>query len=207
MDPTQYSLGYFPTVETHLVDMSLETLFVYPKSMLVRRMRSEDSLAVATIHTLAWQKAYKGIVDQSFLDSIDIQKRAANWKRGTETNDPAIIRLVSGNESHIFGFACGLENRTKAELPDCDAELWAIYVHPDHMNQGFGKALVDQFKEELRSMEKARFCIWTLEANLQARRFYEKQGGRLTGFKEVKIGDQQLPEVGYEFVLSPGLPR
>jgi ribosomal protein S18 acetylase RimI-like enzyme len=164
-------------------------------------MRSEDSLAVATIHTLAWQKAYKGIVDQNFLDSLDVQKRAMNWKKGIETNDPAIIRLVSCNENHISGFACGLENRTKTELPDCDAELWAIYVHPDYMNQGFGKALVDQFKEDLRSTGKTRFCIWVLKANLPARRFYEKQGGVLAGCKDVKIGAQQLPEVGYEFVL------
>lgn len=169
--------------------------------MLVRGMTSEDALAVATIHTLAWQQAYKGIVAQNFLDSIDVEKRAANWRRGIEMNDPAIIRLVATDENQILGFASGLENRTKTELPHCDAELWAIYVHPVHIGRGVGKALVDRFKGELRSTGKTRLCIWTLEANSLARRFYEKQGGILGGAKEVKIGDQLLPEVGYEFDL------
>ena len=164
-------------------------------------MKPEDSLEVARIHTLSWQKAYKGIVDQNFLDSIDIEKRAASWKTGIETNDPCIIRLVSEKNNHILGFACGLENRTKIELPDCDAELWAIYVHPDHENQGAGKSLLEYFKEELRLAGKTRFCVWAIKENLPARRFYEKLGGVPKGSKKVKIGDQQLAEVGYEFSI------
>ena len=169
--------------------------------MFIRKMRLDDAFEVATIHTLSWQTAYKGIVDQKLLDSIDIQKRTANWKTGIETNTPPIVRLVVERDGQVIGFACGLENRTKTEAPNCDSELWAIYVHPKHSREGAGHALFNYFKAELCRLGKRKLCVWTLKENNLAKAFYEKQGGALFGSKHIKIGDQTLPEVGYEFAL------
>lgn len=163
-------------------------------------MTADDSLQVATIHTLSWQWAYKGIIDQNFLDSLDIQKRAENWKAGVESGNKA-IRLVVEYEGEIVGFASGLENRRTAEMPDCDAELWAIYVHPHKVNLGAGNALVTEFKKELKALGKKKFCIWALKDNQQARFFYEKQGGVLSAERTFEIAGQSLPEVGYKFSL------
>jgi GNAT superfamily N-acetyltransferase len=170
-------------------------------ALLIRKMKVEDALAVAEIHTLSWQFAYKSIVDQKFLDAIDVKKREENWKRGIETNHPPAIRLVAEMKGLVVGFACGLENRHTTKMPNCDSELWAIYAHPNHLNKGIGKALLNQFKLEMRSAGRNRLCIWALEANLRARAFYEQQGGILSGAKDVEIGSQSLPEVGYEFLL------
>jgi GNAT superfamily N-acetyltransferase len=164
-------------------------------------MMAEDSFNVAVIHTLAWQFAYKGIVEQNFLNSLDIKKRESSWRHGIEMNVPPIIRLVAEIDGNVIGFATGLENRKAIEMPLCDGELWAIYVHPDYLNKGVGKALLNQFKSEIRTLGRTRMCVWALKENLQARNFYESQGGVLTGVRDVKIGEQILPEVGYEFYL------
>lgn len=162
----------------------------------------EDSLAVATIHTLSWQHAYKGIMDQNFLDNISIAKREANWRLGIEKNDPKLIRLVACEGDDILGFVCGLENRSLDLLPSCDSELWAIYVHPQFEGKGVGKKLIEKFKEELCLLGKKQFCIWVLRDNRKARAFYERQGGVLASAeKNFQLAGGELAEVAYEFSL------
>ncbi len=108
-------------------------------------MKIEDSLAVATIHTLSWQYTYRGIMNQSFLDNISIAKRETNWRLGIEKNDPKLIRLVAQDGNQILGFICGLENRSLDLLPSCDSELWVIYVHPQASGKGVGNKLTNNF--------------------------------------------------------------
>ena len=170
--------------------------------MLVRPMLPEDAAIVAMIHTLAWQHAYSGIIDQGFLDAIDLQKRSEGWRNGIIKNDPAILRLVAVMDEKICGFLTGLENRKADLLPHCDSELWAIYVHPAQLRNGAGKKLFARFNAELRAFGKKRFCVWALEENTPARKFYESQGGILSSVKkDIVIGEQTLIEVAYEFSI------
>lgn len=172
--------------------------------MLIRRMRPEDAPVVAEIHIQSWREAYKGIINQDFLDSLDLQKRTEGWKAGVEKNDPPLLRLVCEKNGKVRGFACGLENRSPVEMPDCDSELWAIYVDPASTRIGVGGALLEGFIAELGALGKSKLCIWTLTDNHRARHFYEKSGGVLRGKKVTKIAGQELPEVGYEFVVGRG---
>ncbi len=171
--------------------------------MHIRAMLAHDSHAVAMAHTLSWQHAYKGIIAQTFLDSIDLKKRETNWRSEIEKNDPPLIRLVCEANLKVVAFACGLDNRTRGLLPDCDSELWAIYSLPSEIGKGYGKRLLDEFKFKLKSLGKRRFCVWVLKDNSIGRRFYERHGGNLCPIsKIVKIGDQEFAEVAYEFDLD-----
>ena len=168
--------------------------------MNIRKMILADALRVATVHTLAWQEAYRGIVDQGFLDTLNIQKRTSNWENGIRTNDPPIVRIVAEASSEVIGFACGLENRSPTLIPTSDCELWAIYAHPLQYRRGTGTLLLDSFKQEMKSIGKARLSVCVLSGNMRARGFYESQGGLLSlSNKKVTIGNQALEEVAYEF--------
>ncbi len=170
-------------------------------------MRVEDARRVAEIHTASWRHAYRGIVDQAFLDALDINKRETNWRNGIEKNDPAIVRLVAverrdGNQEkeRIVGFVCGLDNRKKDLVPGCDSELWAIYVDPASERRGVGSALLSSFFLELKKLNRKKCAVWTFEDNSVSRGFYLKQGGKLSHPTDVlKIGDQNFLCVAYEF--------
>ena len=165
-------------------------------------MVPDDSHQVAMIHMLSWQHAYRGIVNQEVLDSLDLARSERNWKKGIENNEPPIMRLVLESDGEVAGYLCGLENRFRSLLPECDSELWAIYVHPDRSRSGFGEALLNAFAAELKCLGKTRLCVWVLAKNHGARRFYEKQGGELSEARKVfRIGEQILDEVAYEFEL------
>ncbi len=60
-----------------------------------------------------------------------------------------------------------------------------LYVHPDYQRRGIGKALLDFARE--RSPEHV--WLYTLQVNVHARAFYEKNG-----FTAEKFGVSPLPE-------------
>jgi ribosomal protein S18 acetylase RimI-like enzyme len=165
-------------------------------------MTLDDCSEVARIHTESWRFAYRGIIDQAFLNQIDVNKREENWRRGIEANDPNIIRLVVVDNNAVLGFAVGGENRTKDLAPQAEAELWAIYTDPNQMRSGTGSKLLQAFSQHLHSLNLKSFCVWALEDNHIARNFYQKNGGvQLKQLNHIQIGAQNLVEVGFEFHL------
>jgi len=56
-----------------------------------------------------------------------------------------------------------------------------LYIHPDYWRQGIGKMLLDFAKE--------RLWLYTLQINVNARAFYEKNG-----FVAEKFGFSDPPE-------------
>jgi GNAT superfamily N-acetyltransferase len=165
-------------------------------------MISEDADQIASIHTKSWQHAYRGIVNQDFLDAISIQQRTESWRKGIISNEPPIFRVVVESSGKILGFCCGLENRAPSLAASCDCELWAIYVDSNCSRKGIGSALLNRYISEMKFLKKNRLCIWVLRDNLPARQFYENRGGLTIGIsRDIIIGRQALQEVAYEFNL------
>jgi ribosomal protein S18 acetylase RimI-like enzyme len=60
-----------------------------------------------------------------------------------------------------------------------------LYVHPDHQNRGIGKTLLDY----ARQLSPNHIWLYTLQINMNARAFYEKNG-----FTAEKFGVSPPPE-------------
>jgi ribosomal protein S18 acetylase RimI-like enzyme len=56
------------------------------------------------------------------------------------------------------------------------AELYAIHVRPAAHRRGIGRTLMDTALSYLRTLDRAAAYLWVLEANLNARAFYEHLG-------------------------------
>ena len=78
-----------------------------------------------------------------------------------------------------------LDDRLVAFIAMKDEFVDQLYVHPDHWRQGIGKALLDFARE--RSPEHV--WLYTLQSNVNARAFYEKNG-----FIAEKLGVSPAPE-------------
>ncbi|MBC7274735.1 MAG: GNAT family N-acetyltransferase, partial [Streptomyces sp.] len=96
----------------------------------------------------------------------------------------------------IVGWGCHGPYRDDAGTPG--AELYALYVAPDHYGEGIGRALL---KESLRRCAAAgheRMFLWVLKGNTGARRFYERSGFRADGTEEpFEAGGVEVPEMRY----------
>ena len=131
--------------------------------MQVRWATSEDALAVETVRITGWQAAYRGIVADSFLDSlvVDARMRASRIAE--------IPTLVAVDADQVVGMACFGPSRD--EDLEGVAELYALYVDPSSWRAGIGSALLEECTE-LAGVA----ALWVLEGNHRARAFYGRHG-------------------------------
>ena len=77
-------------------------------------------------------------------------------------------------------------------------EVVSLYLLPEYMGRGLGKALLPAAVERLKERGFRDILLWVLEKNRRARDFYEKAGFFSAGnFMEDEIGGRPLREVLY----------
>jgi GNAT superfamily N-acetyltransferase len=57
-----------------------------------------------------------------------------------------------------------------------DGELYALYVRPDRIGTGAGRALTSAVIDESARQGRRRLLLWVLADNVRARRFYAAAG-------------------------------
>ena len=167
--------------------------------IIVRKVKYEDLRAVADITIGGWQTAYRGIVDDDYLDSLSVeenyQKRVKDYKENSF--------IVAERDNEIVGFCrYRIGNQYKDEYPEVDCELCALYVKPEEKRNGIGKALVKYVKNEFRKNNLSKMIIWCFKENYPSRAFYEKTGGKLCGEISCIRGGKKYKEVGFIYDLN-----
>jgi len=169
-------------------------------AFVIREATIADVHALATVHVLSWQSAYRNIIPDDYLNQLDIEKQAERFKNGIEKYKNITFFYVAENDGQIIG------NMAISKCRDDDkplsGEVIAIYLLPDYWSMGFGKQLMDFGVKILYELGYSEICIWVLEDNLRARKFYEKYGFSLDGTsKEINLG-KPLIEVRYTLTSS-----
>lgn len=70
-------------------------------------------------------------------------------------------------------------------------ELKELYVDPLLQGQGVGRGLMLHFLSLARQSAAPSVCLWVLEKNLAARRFYEKMGFHPNGSRKLEPGTSE----------------
>jgi L-amino acid N-acyltransferase YncA len=169
--------------------------------MRVREARLEDAAAIARVHVAAWQTAYRGIVPDAYLDSLDPARRELRWREMlSQRADRECHYVAETLDGELVGFAAGGPARTEIALPDrtehFDGELYAIYLLAEQRRRGAGRLLTRAVAQRLLERGMASMLVWVLAAN-PSRAFYERLGGVLVGEQPIMIADTELIEVAY----------
>jgi GNAT superfamily N-acetyltransferase len=161
-------------------------------------MTLADCDRVAEIRIRGWQSAYRGLIPQPYLDGLSVEEDAERRRTYLSQGDGSVVNLVaedSGGE--IVGWACHGPYR-EGEVLTPDAELYAIYVHPDQVGRGTGQALLTECVARCTAAGHGRLLLWVLKGNDRARRFYERAGLRADGAEEpFEVDGVAVPEVRY----------
>lgn len=162
----------------------------------IRLARQSDAAALARISVDTWRTAYKGYVAEEFLNRLNYEAREKIWiKQFAERNYQQEFFAAELPSGEVVGFAtCGPRRHGPEAF---DAELYAIYVLPQHHRSGLGEALFLACEQFLIAQGFERLQLWVLEKNVPARRFYERLGGVPTARGTIKIGETETPEIGY----------
>lgn len=163
-------------------------------SAVIRPAVDQDAAALGAVYCFSWQKAYKNIVPDAFLEALTVESCTAGSispKHNLVLEDHgAVVGTVS------FGAARDEDAKNAGEVR-------AIYVLPDCWKKGYGRLLLCAAAAQLQESGYASYHLWTLKQNQRARGFYEKMGMQNTGRERtLTIGGKDLEEVKYEFVFD-----
>ena len=77
----------------------------------------------------------------------------------------------------------------------CDGKMiHALYVAPEHYNQGIGSVLLRDAQARF-----GKLSLWTFEKNQAAQRFYRRHGFVETARSDGAGNDEKLPDIRYEW--------
>lgn len=161
----------------------------------VRAAFPEDAYDVARVHVRSWQSAFRGLIAQEYLDSLEPEVWASRYTFGRMGLQlPSTLVAVDGST------ICGLA--TTGLCRDIDlsnfGELTAIYVDPAYMRTGVGRLLMTAARARLRGVGVLGASLWVLNGNIRARRFYERDGWRFDGTSQTAtFGNVSVEEVRY----------
>lgn len=168
--------------------------------IIIRNIRKEDLPSVVDIKIKGWQSAYKGIVDDTYLNNLSNERetRIAKMEKNYITNGFIVAEL----DNEVVGFCRYIfDNSFSPEIDGIDCELCAIYVKPDLKYSGIGTKMFTYVVNEFRKNNKSKMVLWCLKDNEPSKKFYTKMGGKIIKEKDVEIGDKQYKECCFEYDL------
>ena len=166
------------------------------QGMTIRAATLDDAPGVARVHVDTWRTTYRGLVSDSYLDSMNYVESAERWGRAFANPERRGFAFVAEDETGaIVGFAVGGPQRS--DVPGYDGELYAIYVLHDQQGKGLGRALAQAVARELLARGMSSMVVWVLTDNYPSRRFYESLGGVWLREQEFELDGLMLKETGY----------
>jgi L-amino acid N-acyltransferase YncA len=168
---------------------------VESQTIAIRAATPADAPAIGRIHVESWRETYGGLLPSDLLDSVSAVVRAAMWRGGLERERPILLFVAQRAGGDLVGFAAG--GATRATSLSHDAEVYAIYVVRAAQERGCGRRLIAALADALLARGYKSLCLWVLEENAGARRFYQRLGGAVVGEKTEVDGEHKFTEVAY----------
>lgn len=148
----------------------------------VRPLREQDIEGVVDVHLGGWLTAYRGIVADEVLDSLDRNRYLQRYRDQVAADSPWQTFVAVGERplGHVtFG---PYRAQGSEEIDPAVGEILSIYIDRSVYGTGVGARLLTTALELLPQSEVR---LWVLEQNLRARAFYEKCGLRPDGEREI----------------------
>ncbi len=188
----------------------------YPESLLVPAT-ADDAPAIATLHATSWRLAYRGMLPDRYLDEEVFEDRSQFWAERFSAPAPErrlILKAISlrttsqdarmtwpdrpmSAPSTLDGFVCVLLDVD----PRWGARLDNLHVRPQLRGTGIGHALFNAARAWIASVAPLQSMhLWVVEANQDARRFYDRQGGTVVEHTARHVArGLSVPELRYHW--------
>ena len=141
----------------------------------IRPATVDDVDAFLTMKVEAWRWAYAGVLPDAHLAALAIDAQAAWWRGRLSDPGAGDWVFLAVDRDRVVGVVGAEPSRDEDATPST-GELAMLYLAPDHVGQGLGRALHDRALAALRAASYTRATLWVLEANERGRAFYEHVG-------------------------------
>ena len=174
------------------------TLDRNPPAWRLREATPDDAQAIAEVHVRSWRETYTGLMPQSVLDGLSVERRAAGWTRMLTDPSVATKIWVAESDGSLVGFGAAGPQRSP-DLADqgFSGEIEAVYVLASRQGQGIGGALIHRMATHLIARGYRTAALWVLRENAHARAVYERLGGVVCGEQRDDRMETVLVEAAY----------
>lgn len=163
---------------------------------------AQDAQSIARLQAQSWRNTYRGMLPDEYLDRHVVADRLEYWPtRFARFASDRTLVLKAVDAGTLLGFVCVLLD----EEPEWGARLDNLHVSPEARGTGAGYALFQAAREWIaRVAPGTPMHLWCVEANQIARRFYDRQGGKVVETANRSFaGQPSVPEVRYWWAPLP----
>ena len=169
------------------------------KAITIREATLNDIPAVAKMHVESWNRTYKGIIDQDYLDNMknNLEKRIERMKNEFHLRK----MIVATIDNEIVAFSeFTLTNDFSKDL-DIDCELCGLYVKNEYIGTGIGTQVFNYIRNLFIKHNRHKMGLWCAKENNNAVGFYKSKGGNQVKEKTFKLAGKEYSEIAFEYYL------
>lgn len=146
----------------------------------LRTLTPEDADVIAPAHVQIWRDTYSGLLAQSVLDGLDVERSIQRWREWLGSNEPPrVLGAFDRATGEFAGWIC--VGAARDDDPPAPTELCVLNLVTSHHGTGLAHELV---RRELPDEEPA--YLWVVAGNERAIAFYRKHGFELDGATKVQ---------------------
>jgi GNAT superfamily N-acetyltransferase len=174
----------------------------------LRRAEPGDAAAIAEVHVTSWRESYRGLVSDTQLASLSVERRTAVWRdmlAYPDHHDDLSVFVAVDKSDGVVGFAACGRQRFEELRTRFPGEFQAIYLLDAVKRGGVGRRLMRLMADDLAARGCAGAALWVLRDNYGARSFYERLGGDVVSEKIDPRPTGPVVEVAYGWTTLDGL--
>jgi GNAT superfamily N-acetyltransferase len=174
-----------------------------------RPARAGDEPGIAAVHWAARRLAYRDILPRENLDGRTVEALTKEWVEILKREDGAETLVAENADERLLGFVTGgpVRERTRPVIGDLSgvtAEVSLLYVLPEEMGRGLGRALFGRSVERLARKGHHALVVWGHRDNPYLR-FYARLGGAAAAESEWEVAGRLFPTRAYVWRDLKGL--
>lgn len=158
--------------------------------IVVSSATCSDAEAIAHIHSLSWQSAYRHLMSDEYLDNELPEIKRDHWIGVFKNLPEGVIILTASKGDALVGFIAVYANF----IPDYDYYIDNIHVLPSLKASGVGKKLMVAAAQKVIGFGKRSIALTVFTENEGAIGFYRKLGGNIVGQGSEVFGGKELPD-------------
>lgn len=137
-----------------------------------------DAEAIGHLHALSWQRHYRGILPDQYLDQEVVDERTSVWRKRFSSPDPAMHVIKLNHREEFIGFSGFFLDQHEALGTYIDN----LHVLQEHQGKGLGHLLMKRTAASVLKLGELKVMyLHVFEANKSASSFYERIGGKVVG--------------------------